>query len=355
MVGPGFPMAPLPVLQNGAPAAPPLPAEAEGRPGHGPVGRLPRYALRASLLEQCPYHCPYCLPGTVTPPTEKARWLGAEDYLRLGRLFRARGVTKVRLTGGEPLVRPDVVPIVAAWKEAMPDADLALTTNGQRLAPIVAELARAGLRRLTLHIDTLREDRYPLLMGPGAPAAVLDAAGEARRVLAEVKLNVVVQRGKNDDEIEDFLALSARTGFEVRFIELMNTGSAEAYTREVFVRGSEIAARAGGVPAPRRHPSDPAALYRVARGAHEGLLFGIIASDTEPFCGACDRLRLTADGRLRGCLYQSGGIPLGAALRSGAADETLEALLDAALDDKRSWHPLAAPRRVPFSMADVGG
>lgn len=339
----------LPVLGQ-TPAAQPsaLPA---GGPSPSPVGRLPRYSLRASLLEQCPFRCPYCLPGTVTPPTEKARWLTAAEYLRLGKLFRARHVTKVRLTGGEPLVRPDVVEIVAAWREAIPDADLALTTNGLKLAEHVDALAAAGLRRVTVHIDTLRDDRYAALMGPGRPAAILEAAALARAKLAEVKLNVVMQRGKNDDEIAGFLALSARTGFEVRFIELMNTGSADAYTREVFMTGREIVAKAGGAPLPRRHESDPAALYR----SPEGVVFGVIASDTEPFCSACDRLRFTADGRLRGCLYQSGGIPVGAALKAGASDETLGALLDAGLDDKRSWHPLAAPHRAPFSMADVGG
>lgn len=329
----------------------PVLGQIPAQPSPAPFGRLPRYALRASLLEQCPFRCPYCLPGSVTPPTERARWLSAEEYLRLARLFRARHVTKVRLTGGEPLVRPDVVEIVAAWREAMPDADLALTTNGQRLAAHVDPLAAAGLRRVTIHIDSLRDDRYEALMGPGSPAAILEAATAARRKLAEVKLNVVMQRGKNDDEIDDFLALSARTGFEVRFIELMNTGSADSYTREVFMAGREIVAKAQGVPVPRRHQSDPAALYR----SPDGVVFGVIASDTEPFCSACDRLRLTADGRLRGCLYQSGGVPVGAALKAGASDETLGALLDTGLDDKRSWHPLAAPHRAPFSMADVGG
>lgn len=334
-------MPPLPVLgQIQSPA-----------PSPAPVGRLSRYSLRASLLEQCSLHCPYCLPGTVTPPTDRARWLTAADHLRLGRLFRPRGVTKVRLTGGEPLLRPDVAEVVSAWREANPDVDLALTTNGLRLGHSVEALARAGLRRVTVHIDTLRDERYRELMGAGSPGAVLEACRAARRVLAEVKLNVVVQRGKNDDELGDFLELSARTGFEVRFIELMNTGSADAYTREVFLSGRDVVARLEGAPLPRRHESDPAALYR----SPHGVVFGVIASDTEPFCGACDRLRLTADGRLRGCLYQSGGLPLGTALRSGASDETLAALIDAALDDKRSWHPLAAPERTPFSMADVGG
>jgi cyclic pyranopterin phosphate synthase len=316
----------------------------------GARGRLARYSLRVSVLEHCTLSCSYCKPGSVTAPSEKARWLSPSSYLRLARLFRSRGVVKVHVTGGEPLVRPDVTSIVAAFKEAMPNADLALTTNGLRLGPLVGELVRAGLRRATVHLDTLRADRYPALMGDGSPGAVLSAVEHARGALA-IKMNVVVQKGRNDDELEDFLALSRRLAIEVRFIELMNTGSADEYTRAAFVAGRDIVASLGAVPMRRRHASDPASLYL----SRDGVVFGVIASDTEPFCGDCDRLRLTADGRLRGCLYQDGGIPLGAALASGASDETLAALLDTGLDDKRSWHPLIAKHRVPFSMADVGG
>ncbi len=348
-------MAPLPVLDS-IPDTPVPNGPGQDGPAHEPRGRLPAYALRVSVIERCSYHCPYCAPAALPSSREHRAQLESADYLRLGRLFRARGVHKVRITGGEPLLRADVVDVVAAWHEAMPHADLALTTNGQRLAATVDGLARAGLRRVTVHLDTLRPERYGALMGKSAPEAVLAAVEKARGVLDEVKLNVVVQRGKNDDEIGDFLALSRATGVQVRFIELMSTGSADDYARSVFVSGRDIveaAGRAAGGVAPveRRHPSDPAALFR----SGDGVVFGVIASDTEPFCARCDRLRLTADGRLRGCLYQAGGIPLGAALLSGASDETLQALLDAGLDDKRSWHPLVAPHRVPFSMADVGG
>jgi cyclic pyranopterin phosphate synthase len=311
----------------------------------------PRFSLRVSLLEQCNFRCGYCLPGSVTKATEKQRWLSPAEYLRVARLFRARGVTKVRFTGGEPLLRPDVADVVAAFKEAMPDADLALTTNGQHLSSKVELLAAAGLRRVTVHIDTLREDRYAALMGDSAPSTVLAAAAAARARIGDVKINMVVQRGLNDDELEDFLLLSRRSGFEVRFIELMNTGSAEAFVKRTFIAGSEIVERLQGERIARRHESDPAALYRTP----DGTVFGVIASDTEPFCDACDRLRLTADGRVRGCLYEAGGVPLGLALRTGATDETLAALLDAAIADKRSHHPLRAPRRQPFSMADIGG
>jgi cyclic pyranopterin phosphate synthase len=335
----------------------PILSQTEG-PAHpgGRVGRLLRYALRVSVLEQCPYHCPYCMPGAVTAPVERARWLGAADYARLGTLFAARGVVKVRLTGGEPLLRDDLVDVTRALSQAMPGVELALTTNGQRVTSSrLNALADAGLTRLTVHLDTLRDDRYARLMGNSTPGAIVDVIDLVRARLGEAKLNMVVQRGQNDDELVEFLDFAQRHDVQVRFIELMNTGSADAYTRASFVAGRDImasiAAVRGAVPIARRHASDPAALYRT----DDGVTFGVIASDTEPFCADCDRLRLTADGRLRGCLYQHGGIPLGAALQSGASDETLAALLDQGLDDKASHHPLHAPSRQPFSMADVGG
>jgi cyclic pyranopterin phosphate synthase len=245
-------------------------------------------------------------------------------------------VRKVRLTGGEPLLRPDVADIVEAFARERADVDVALTTNGQHLAARLPALVAAGLDRVTVHVDSLRPDRYRALMGDGSVEAVLAAAEAARAELAEVKLNVVVQRGKNDDELHDFLAWSRRSGVQVRFIELMNTGSAATYTEAAFVAGKDIVARV----------ALRGAVERVARRA---------PSDPEPFCDACDRLRLTADGRLRGCLYQAGGVPLGAALKSHPSDEPLVALIEAALDDKRSSHPADAPTRVPFSMADIGG
>lgn len=320
------------------------------------VGRLPTYSLRVSLLEQCQLACGYCVPGAVNPYTDKSRWLRPRDYERLAAAFRTRGVDKVRFTGGEPLLRDDVADVVAAFRAGLVGGDLALTTNGQRLGRHLDGLVSAGLDRVTVHVDTLRDERYPKLMGPGRPGDVIELAREAATRLGEVKLNVVVQRGLNDDELHDFLALSRDTGLEVRFIELMDTGSAPAHVQRTFLSGREILQRlreARPIDAvARRRPSDPASLYRCA---DDGTVFGLIASDTQPFCEHCDRLRLTADGRLRGCLYAPGGTPLGAALNSGADDEQLLALIDGGLDDKRSWHPNFAVARPAFSMADVGG
>lgn len=311
--------------------------------------------LRVSLLEQCQYDCGYCRPGSVVRPTHTARWLQAADYARLARLFGDLGVRKVRFTGGEPLLRPDVVDVVGAFRSALPGRELALTTNGQRLPALLESLASAGLDRATVHVDSLQPARYRALMGDGVVGEVLDGVLAARERLRAVKLNVVVQRGRNDDELLDFLAWSRRTGVEVRFIELMNTGSAVDYTRQVFVSGREIlalVARGGPVRVlGRRNAADPAALYE----SSDGVVFGLIASDTQPFCESCDRLRLTADGRLRGCLYEETGVPLGAALTAGARDDDLRALMQLGLTRKRSHHPLQVARTHRFSMADLGG
>lgn len=317
-------------------------------------GRLSAYSLRVSLLEQCQLRCGYCLPGAVQPYTTSSARLRPAQYAVLAHAFAAVGVDKVRFTGGEPLLREDIVEVVTAFRAGLPNAHLALTTNGLRLDAVAEALAAAGLSRVTVHLDTLQRDRYPHLMGRGDPAQVIEQAERALALYAEVKLNVVVQRGLNDDELLDFLALSRRTGLEVRFIELMDTGSAHAHVEQTFLSGRDIVARIAASrqisPVPRRRASDPARLFRCD---DDGTIFGLIASDTEPFCDACDRLRLTADGRLRGCLYEAGGVRLLEALAAGpaaVADKIREGL-----DEKRPHHPSVMSTRVPFSMADVGG
>ncbi|MBK7859812.1 MAG: radical SAM protein [Archangiaceae bacterium] len=309
------------------------------------------WTLRLNLLEQCQYRCGYCRPQALRAATPNSAWLTPAEYARLGVLFHAAGVEKVRLTGGEPLLRDDVEEIVRALKRGCPSFTVALTTNGQRLGARLEGLARAGLDRATVHVDSLRAERYRALMGDGDVAEVLAGLEAAHALLGRAKLNVVVQRGGNEDELLDFLAYSRVTGVEVRFIELMNTGSARDYVREAFVPGAEILERAGAVArVPRRSPSDPAALYRTA----DGLVFGLIASDTQPFCAHCNRLRLMPDGRLAGCLYQGAAAPLGAALRAGATDAELAAIVAAAVRGKRSFHP-STERRAAFSMSEAGG
>ncbi len=305
-----------------------------------------RLTLRVSVLDRCQYRCAYCLPGSVSPFLQASRWLSVDDYRRIARAFTPFGVDKVRFTGGEPLLRRELPEIVAAFREGNPGCDLALTTNGLLLSERLEALVEAGLRRATVHIDSLRSDRYRALMGPGDVRSVLEGALAARERLAEVKLNVVVQRDRNDDEIEEFLSFSRETGMDVRFIELMSTGSANAYTHRALITGREIVERARGTALPRLRPSDPAARFVTP----DGVVFGVIASDSEPFCGACVRVRLTADGRLRGCLYEAPGV----SLRDVPADALAERIAGA-LRAKRSHHPHGGQAREAFSMAETGG
>jgi len=317
---------------------------------------LKAFALRVNVLEQCQLDCGYCRPGTAQP-TPNAQRLTPAHYARLATALAtlpSPTLRKVRFTGGEPLLRDDFDHIVRAFRVALPGTPLAVTTNGQRLGPRLDALARAGLTGATVHVDSLRSDRYRQLMGPGEPDAVLATVLAARGVLEQVKLNVVVQRGLNDDELGDFLEWSSRTGVEVRFIELMNTGSARAFTREHFVSRAEILSRVGAraavVELERDHPASPAARYIAG-----GVRFGVISSDSTPFCEACDRLRLSPSGALRGCLYEPEGAPLGPLLLGDRPAAEIGALIRLVGLTRRSWHPSAVTHRAPFSMAQVGG
>lgn len=311
--------------------------------------------LRVNLLEQCQLSCAYCRPGAVRPFTPNDTRLTVDEYTRLAHAMRGLGLRKVRFTGGEPLLHPQVDAIVAGFHRALPGVSLAVTTNGLLLPAKLDALVAAGLDGATVHLDSLQPSRLKALMGEADVEGALAAVGAARRALATVKVNCVVQRGRNDDELWDFLETFGRLGVEVRFIELMNTGSAVLYTRKAFVAGADLVARLARrgpvTPLPRRHPADPAALYRT----HTGLTFGVIASDTSPFCGECDRLRLSPDGRLRGCLYEAGGLDMRGPLRQGAAVARLAELVTTALQQKVSHHPTRVEPGRFFSMSEVGG
>ena len=306
--------------------------------------------LRVSVGEQCQYDCGYCRPGQLRGPTKHAARVQPAEYARLARLFGSVGVTKVRFTGGEPLLRPDFREVVAAFHRGLPHAALALTTNGERLDALLDDVPE-GLRAVTVHVDSLHPGRYRSSMGPGDLNVVLGSVLRARALGLATKLNVVVQRGLNDDELHDFLDWSWRSDIEVRFIELMNTGSADDFTRAHFFPGAEIVSRLGGLRLGRRRTEDPACLYRSATGT----IFGVIASDTAPFCEACSRLRLSADGRLRGCLYEPGGAPLLESMRAGWTDALLQQALSRSVAGKRSFHPAQPGPRAQFSMAELGG
>jgi cyclic pyranopterin phosphate synthase len=325
-----------------------------GEKRRGGVGILDRYTLRVSVTDRCQLRCDYCVPDSVKHTPHYL--LSPEDHGRMAQLLADLPIAKVRYTGGEPLLRRDLPEIITAWKDALPQASLGVTTNGQLLTKRADALHEAGISMATIHLDTLRPDRYSDLMGEGDLEHALAAidASLARGWLT--KINVVVQRGRNDDELIHFLDFSRRRKVEVRFIEMMNTGSAEGFVAEHFINGAEIIGRIAGEvgvkPAARRHPSDPASLFEIP---DDGLRFGLIASDTQPFCEACDRLRITAKGELRGCLYAPGGYSLLNSIHD-QADTVLEKerILDA-IGKKKSHHPDHDEERVNFSMAGVGG
>jgi cyclic pyranopterin phosphate synthase len=307
------------------------------------------FTLRVNVGEQCQLDCGYCRPS-LAPVTVARERLTAAHYGWLAEALAGLPLGKVRFTGGEPLLRDDLVDIVYAFRRALPQVSLAVTTNGAMLPAQLTRLTRAGLDAATVHLDSLWPERYRALMGGGQLSFALRGVAEAKAQLKQVKVNVVLQRGRNDDELDDFLDWSAREGVEVRFIELMNTGSACEYTRAHFVAGAEVVQRLKAEPVPRRSAHDPAALYRA-----RGVVFGVIASDTAPFCAACDRLRLSPSGLLRGCLYAPPGLDVGAMLRGGASLSQLRSALRVALAEKQSHHPSQALARAPFSMAAVGG
>jgi GTP 3',8-cyclase len=288
----------------------------------------PLGSLRLSVTDRCNLRCRYCMPETEYVWLPRSSILSYEEFNRLARIFTSLGADKVRLTGGEPLLRHDLEVLVQMLADQPGVKDLALTTNGLLLAPRVAALRTAGLRRVTISLDTLRPDRMLAFAKSGRHADVLmglDAATGAG--FDTVKLNAVVIRGYNDDEVADLLAFGRERGVEVRFIEYMDVGGATQWSAGDVVPQEEIlarlAARFGTPEALPARGAAPAERFRLA----DGTVFGVIASTTRPFCRDCDRSRITADGTWFLCLYARSGVDLREPLRNGATDAELADLL----------------------------
>ena len=271
-------------------------------------------------------------------PEEDYVWLPREDILqfeeidRLVDQFLHLGVQKVRLTGGEPLLRRDLPALLERLSRKPAIADLAMTTNAVLLAPAVGDLKKAGLHRLTISLDTLQRDRFIKLARFDELARVQAGIDAAVDVFPGFKIDSVIIRGVNDDEMIPLLEFAKSRGAELRFIEYMDVGGATAWSMSKVVARQEmlatIGAHYGGVEPLREHSSAPADRYRLP----DGSIFGIIASTTEPFCRTCDRSRLTADGVWYLCLYASRGIDLRGPLRGGVSDEALRDLITSV------WH-----------------
>ena len=297
------------------------------------LGR-PLQDLRISLLDRCNFRCPYCMPEAEY--SDDHQFLSKVDRLSHDEIFRVAsiavglGVSKLRITGGEPLLDKKVTGLVARLAELEGVDDLALTTNGVLLPPVAKALAAAGLHRVTISLDSLDEDIFATMSGSrGNVAKVLEGIAAAEEAgLTPLKINVVVQRGVNDHLILDLLDHFRGTGHIVRLIEYMDVGNRNGWSQDQVVPSKEtlrsIHARWPVRAVGRNYPGEVARRYQYLDGAGE---LGFISSITEPFCGACSRARLSADGTLYTCLFATTGVSLRETLRDGSPDTAIADIL----------------------------
>ena len=288
----------------------------------------PLGSLRISVTDRCNLRCRYCMPEDDYVWLPRTSILTFEEIARLSSVFASQGVRKVRLTGGEPLLRHDLPTLVGMLARDARIEDLSLTTNGLLLAKQAAVLRAAGLMRVTVSLDTLRPERTLAFAKSQRHADVLEGIAAVRASgFEKLKLNAVVIRGFNDDELADLIEFGRRHDAEVRFIEYMDVGGATRWSREQVVSQQEmldtLTRRYGAIEPIAGHGAAPAERFRLP----DGTTFGIIASVTAPFCRTCDRSRVTADGTWFLCLYAGTGVDLRERLRGGATDEELAALI----------------------------
>src|SRR5690349_1276645 len=286
--------------------------------------------LRISVMDRCNFRCPYCMPRETFH--DKYRFLGSrerlsfEEIVRLTRLFVSLGVRKLRLTGGEPLLRANLADLVSDLSEIPNVEDIALTTNGVLLAKYASELKAAGLKRVTISLDSLDPEVFSRMSGGfGGIEDVLDGIEHARRAgLAPIKVNAVIQRGVNDHTALDLVDRFRGTGVIVRFIEYMDVGNRNEWRQELVVPSKELAARIGErwplQPVQRNYRGEVAERYAFSDGKGE---VGFISSVSQPFCGDCSRARLSSDGIVYTCLFATRGTSVRDMLRNGASDEQL--------------------------------
>jgi GTP 3',8-cyclase len=329
------------------------------------LGR-PLRDLRISVTDRCNFRCTYCMPrevfGAAYPFLPRSEILSFEEIARLAGIFASLGVEKVRLTGGEPLLRRDLERLVERLAAIPALRDLTLTTNGSLLAEKALALRDAGLRRLTVSVDSLDPATFAAMNDAELPLGRvlggIEAALEAG--FAPIKINTVVRRGVNDGELAAMAQRFRGPQFILRFIEYMDVGNTNGWRLDEVVPAAEILARIGDAlplePLPANYPGEVARRFRHRDGGGE---IGVITSISQPFCGGCTRARLSADGRLFTCLFASEGRDLRGPLRSGASDADLAALIAAgwrARDDRYSELRAAQTQRAAKAeMSLLGG
>jgi GTP 3',8-cyclase len=323
--------------------------------------------LRVSLTDRCSLRCAYCMPPEGLPWLPRAELLTDDEIVRLVGVAVSLGVTDVRLTGGEPLLRPGVPALVARLGRLRPRPELSITTNGILLVRDAAALADAGLDRVNVSLDTLHPARFRAITFRDRHADVRAGLAAARAAgLDPVKINAVLLRGRNEDEAPALLDWALREGYELRFIEQMPLDAQHAWDRSAMVSADEVLRSLREVyelaPEDGRG-SAPAETWAVVDGPGRGSWaaqrprVGVIGSVTRPFCGACDRIRLTADGQLRNCLFAREESDLRTALRSGADDAELARRFVASVAGKRAGHGIDDPGflQPERPMSAIGG
>ena len=317
--------------------------------------------LRVSLTDRCNFRCFYCLPHGEPPIAPKEQMLSYEEIEFVCEIFVSLGIEKIRLTGGEPMLRRDIETIISKLTKLKPALhDLALTTNGYFLPERAIALKEAGLDRVTISLDSLKRDIFKRMTGVDVLNKVLAGIAAAKDAgLEPIKINAVIVRGHNEDEVADFAAFAREHDVKMRFIEFMPLDSGHEWSREDVVSGKEIRERIS-----ERFPlvrvevargSETSSRYRFADGAPGEI--GIIAPVTEPFCGACSRIRLTADGQIRTCLFSTVEHSLRDVVRSGASRAEIVEYIESVILKKEPRHFINDPGFVAPSrtMSFIGG
>ena len=315
--------------------------------------------LRVSVTDRCNFRCQYCMPAEGMPWLERDEVLSFEEIERLVRLVVEMGVRDVRLTGGEPLVRRDFPVLAGMLAEIDGLADLSLTTNGYLLERDADALADAGIRRVNVSVDSLQRDRFFQMTRRDALPQVLRGLEAVARHpgLRPVKVNAVALRGFTEKEALPFAELARERGFQVRFIEYMPLDGDGAWTADQVLTGDELRAIIGAVHPLEELPREPSSTARVF-GFSDGVgEVGFVSPVSEPFCSDCNRIRLTADGRLRTCLFSLHETDLRGPLRAGAGDDQLEEIVRAAVWRKELKHGVGERgfRRPARTMSAIGG
>jgi len=314
--------------------------------------------MRISIIDRCNLRCIYCMPEAGITPLNHALILKYEEIVRIVRVAAELGVNKIRLTGGEPLIRRNLPYLISSLAGIIGIEDISLTTNGIRLKNLAGTLADAGLRRVNVSLDSLRPDRYREITRGGILKEALEGITAAEQAgLHPVKINMVPIRGFNDDEIEDFARLTLTRSIHVRFIEFMPIGATGFWNEDKYLPTEEIKKRVDRIAPlmPVKVRRNGPARYFSFEGA-PGVI-GFISALTHHFCSSCNRLRLTSDGKLRPCLFSETEIDLKSAIRCGASDKEIERLLRLAIEIKPDSHTLSKEKSFSYlkPMSKIGG